>query len=208
MSNQQVNLYQEVFHVPLQPLSVKTMFVIIAAGLSCTVLVLTYNTWQLYSKRSYLRNLENNAAIATAQQGDISSRMITLAPDPELTKKIQELEARLADQKQVEGLINQHLTDGSDGYSEYFLAFARHHLDDLWLTDITIGPDKTLSLRGQTNQPDFVPKYLRQLSSEDVLKGTEFQVFKLERSVNDDKKTINDTVNFLVSTELQEQLTP
>lgn len=208
MSTQQVNFYQAIFHLQRQPLSTNMMWLALSFGLVCTLLVSGYSAWQLYSKRMYLRDLESSAAVAATQLGDLSTHMINDAPDPVLQHKIQDFEQVLANQKQIEELIKQHLTESSSGYSGYFFAFARHHNDDLWLTGITIGPHQALSLRGKTNQPEIVPRYLRQLSTESVLKGTEFQVFQLDRPIDEKKATTSEIVDFLVSTDSQEKLAP
>lgn len=203
MSTQQVNLYQETFHTQPQPLSTQRMWLIILLALSVTLLLSGYNAWQIYTQKNYLADLKHTVAVVSTQQRDISNRMINYAPDSNLQQKIKELEQVLVNQRKIEDLIKQHVTDDSAGYSGYFFAFARHHIDDLWLTGISIGQNQTLSLRGQTNQPETVPRYLRQLSSEEILSGTEFQVFQLERPLDEEKALSAETVNFLVSTDLQ-----
>lgn len=200
MNTQQVNLYQAEFRQRPDPLPPSKMWLVLAVGAVCGVGLLGYNGWTIYAKRTQLAKLERDIAAATSQQTNASQRLATHKGDDSVQKQIQDLEKLLASGSATAALIERQLADGGSGYSSYFTAFAKHHIDQLWLTGITLGPDKTLALSGQAFAPETVLQFLRALSIEPALNGTEFSVFKLEKDPAEATTEANSLVKFRVST--------
>jgi len=208
MSLQQVNLYQAEFRQKPDPLSPKRMLLVLAVGLVCGVATLAYTGWEISAKRAHLAKLESDVSVATQKQAKLTQKLASHKVDTTVEQQIKDLENVLAGSAQNEELIIKELASSGSGYSGYFTALAKHSVDQLWLTGITIGPEKSLSLRGQTSAPEAVLQYLRGLSSEPVLNGTQFNLFQLERAPPSPKQENNGTVNFVVSTDVEETLQP
>ncbi|HLD10373.1 MAG TPA: hypothetical protein VJB68_10040 [Methylophilaceae bacterium] len=66
-------------------------------------------------------------------------------------------------------------TGAGQGFSIYMRAFARQHLEGLWLTGFEINDaDKVMVIRGRGLQPELVPQYIIKLGLDPAFKGRTF----------------------------------
>lgn len=70
----------------------------------------------------------------------------------------------------------------TNGYAEYFRAFARQNVNGLWLTGVTIvGAGYDIGVQGRAMQPTLIPNYIARLTSERVMRGKTFASLNISR---------------------------
>lgn len=180
--SQQINLYSPIFRRQQKKFSALAMLqagVLIVTGI---VLLAGLGVWQTFSLRADLRTAEEQNAVSIKQLEAASREIRPKAGDKRLEEEVAKLETILAVSARAQQELRRDIFGDSRGYSTYFIALARQSLPDLWLTGIDItGAGESIELNGRSTVAQRVPQYLQQLSSEKVLSGTEFKVFRLER---------------------------
>jgi len=74
----------------------------------------------------------------------------------------------------LEGLSGADIGN-TEGFSKYLAAFARQPVQGLWLTGFSIGgPMEDVTISGRAKQADILPRFIRQLRNEEVLRGRRF----------------------------------
>lgn len=187
--SQQVNLYSPIFRRQEKKFSAIAMLQASAVILAGIALLVGLNLWQFMTLRSEVKNAEQRQTVAMKQFEDAKRQFTPRVGDPKLEEEVAKLEAILSVSGPAQASLRQDVFTESRGYSAYFMALARQSVSDLWLTGIDItGAGQTIQLSGRARVPERVPQYLQKLSSEKVLSGTEFKVFRLDRPVEKDDK--------------------
>jgi hypothetical protein len=158
---------------------------------------------QHYSITTQLAELEAQK-ITIMERRDKLSQQLTQYTSTSVNEEIEKIEHLLANRKQIYEKLHADTFSTGNGYSGYFVAFARQHIAGLWLTDISLGhAGRELVLRGQTTAAHLVPKYLKKLSAEALLAGTNLSDFQLDRPVEDEQTNIRaNYINFKISTNI------
>jgi Tfp pilus assembly protein PilN len=187
--SQQVNLYSPIFRRQEKKFSAFAMLQASGLILAGIVLLAGLNFWQVMALRSGLKSAEQRQTAALKQFEDARRQFTPRVGDPKLEDEVAKLEAILAVSGPGQAILRRDVFGESRGYSTYFTALARQSVSDLWLTGIDItGAGQTIQLSGRARVPERVPQYLQKLSSEKVLSGAEFKVFRLDRpEAKDDK---------------------
>lgn len=187
--SQQVNLYSPIFRRQEKKFSAYAMLQAGGAILAGVVLLAALSLWQLMRLGTELKNAEQQYAVAFKQFDEANRQLKPRVGDLKLEEEVAKLEAMLAVSGPAQAILRRDIFGESRGYSTYFIALARQSVSDLWLTDIDIiGAGQTIQLSGRARVPERVPQYLQKLSSEKVLSGTEFKVFRLDRPEEKDDK--------------------
>lgn len=180
---QQINLYQPMFRQQKRIFSAMTMLQI--SGFFLVVLAAAYG-YNVHSLNPFRVEL----ARTTAEFDRLAARIEQVraaAPGQAEVKLVEREIARLSQELESGRRLKQALATGSfgntQGFSSYFEALARGHVDGAWLTDIAIaqGGGK-LDFSGKTIDPELVPLYLRRLSEAPVFRKRGFNVLELARS--------------------------
>jgi len=102
------------------------------------------------------------------------------ADDKALDTRIAELEGRLHANEQ---LLGQTVSARSEqGYVAPLRALARHRVEGVWLTTITLeGDSGELSLIGRALRPELVPEYIDRLTNDPAMRGRRFATLSIER---------------------------
>jgi hypothetical protein len=198
--SQQINLYQSHFKRQEEKFSgsqilkgVMLVFVglIIASGAE----VIRY-----HSTSKQLEETKNNLVLMKQRRVELLQQ-VTALKDTDINNEIRRIEHILANRQQIQEKFQRDIFSVGKGYSEYLTAFARQHVNGLWLSGINInGAGIDMVLEGQTSNPGLVPKYLRRLSKESLLAGTEFHIFQLDRPYDETEKNYSEYMDFYVST--------
>ncbi|MBT8143589.1 MAG: PilN domain-containing protein [Gammaproteobacteria bacterium] len=115
---------------------------------------------------------ELNALTAAQMAGSDS------ALEAELNVVMSELDLR----ETILGLVAGGHTGDVDGFSAQIRALARRVTEGVWLTRVEVtAPAARTTLEGRALSPEFVPLYLRGLSSEKPLAGQRFDRFEISR---------------------------
>jgi hypothetical protein len=180
--SQQVNLYQPVFRRQKRKFSAVTMLQATALVVLVVGAMYGYTWWQVRSLRAEAANTDRQLAAVTRKLEDTSRQFGERLPSKELQSRIRETEARIAEKQGLQQVLRA-AEYNTQGFSEFFIAFARQHTPGVWLTGFDIvGAGEQLTLSGRSTQPELVPRYLQRLSAEKRLSGTEFQTFQMSRA--------------------------
>lgn len=178
--SQQINLFNPIFLRQEKYFSAKTMVE------SLALMLIALGAFYVYA-RGEVRSLEYVAADAAHQLNDARDRLLKLGGEfsPERRSKLLEAQVAGAENEargKQELLASLHATAsaGTPDYSEYFAAFARHALPGVWLTGFSVdGGGEQISVQGRALHPDLVPKYIRALNAEAVMRGRSVTSLKL-----------------------------
>jgi hypothetical protein len=183
---QQINLYQPMFRQQKKVFSAMTMLQI--SGFFIVVLGAAYG----YNAHS-LNPFRTELARTSAEFDRLAQRIESVraaAPGQAEVKLLQREVERLSRELENGRRLKQALASGSlgntAGFSSYFEALARGHVDGAWLTGIGIARGGgQLSLSGKTIDPELVPLYLRRLGEAPVFRNRGFNMLELARSEED-----------------------
>ena len=199
--SQQVNLYHPIFRKQEKKFSALTMLQAAALVLAGIVLMYGYAAWQVRSLRHQAGPIDAQFSAATRQRDDLGRQLAARPVNPRYAKEVERLEGRILAVQYIRELARRDYFFGGDGYSSYFIAFARQGVSGLWLTGFTVtGAGEQIALEGRTEVPELVPQYLQKLSSEKLLAGTEFDAFQMTRPEKADRKGMAGYVDFSVRT--------
>ncbi len=186
--SQQINLYSPIFRRQEKKFSALAMLQAGGAIVVVVVLLIGVNLWQVVSLRADLHEVDQQSARSIKQLEEANRQFKPRVGDARLEEEVARYEAILAASSQAQQSLQRDIFSESRGYSAYFIALARQSQAGLWLTGIDIvGAGESMELKGRTHNPERVPQYLQRLSSEKILSGTEFKLFRLERPMEEDK---------------------
>lgn len=99
-----------------------------------------------------------------------------------INEQIAELESQVRLNRQILNILRSKTSIERDPLSSYMQGLANQHLRGLWFTGFSVSAaGDVLSLRGQTTNPEFVPRYLTMLKAEPVFAGKSFNIFQLSQ---------------------------
>ena len=173
--SQQINLYNPVFLQQKKIFSSRTMA---AALLLLFVGVAALNLYGNMRLKALQQQADAGAVQLTQKQARLESVTVEFAPrrkSAQVDAELAEVEGQLAALKEVSGVLARGELGNTQGYAEYFRAFARQHVDGLWLTAVSItGAGNEIGVRGRALDPQRVPGYLNRLTLEPIMRGKAF----------------------------------
>lgn len=138
-----------------------------------------------------INNQQNQINLLAA---DLALKKTNMA---KLAETIQTTKQQLNKQRQLFLILSEALSYRY-GYSRYLRALARQSLEGLWLTGFNIeGIEEKLLIRGNTINPELIPRYLARLRQESELQGKIFNNLIMTRPNNKDKKPLSVNKNQL-----------
>lgn len=179
--SQQINLFNPVFRQQKKYLSAATMAQALGMILAGSLLLSGYLAYRA-------SQLKGQAAMVTAQLNDARKDMdrvnIEFPPrqkNTALALDIQKTETDLQALQKISDILQKGELGNTNGYADYFRAFARQIVDGVWLTDISIlGAGAEIGLHGRTLDPELVPTYISRLKNEPVMQGKSFAQLKMQ----------------------------
>lgn len=180
---QQVNLYQPMFRQQKKIFSAVTMLQI--TGFFVVVLGAIY-AWNVRSLAPFREELDK----ASVEFGRLTARIEQVRvkmPGEAETRLLEQEISRLTQELKYRRQLREALAAGAfgnmDGFSGYFEALARGHVDGAWLTGIMIAQGGVqLNLSGLTIDPELVPLYIKRLAASQIFHSRGFNVLELARS--------------------------
>jgi hypothetical protein len=162
---QEINLYQPLFHTKPIPLAGKTIVRILLLFLAGLVLVYGYEWTALVSANASLSHLNR-------EQADLTERLTTLTRGVHAHRKSPLLEARLRhlrhallEKETALKLLNTRRYGNLKGFAQELEILSRAIVPGLWFQAIRIrGGGRTLTLEGHALKGSDVPHYLEKLS--------------------------------------------
>lgn len=198
--SQQVNLYQPVFRKQKRKFSALAMLqatVLVVLGIG---LLYGYTWWQVRQLRAEAAQTNKQLANLTKRMDETARQFGERLQNMDLQAQVQKLQAQVAEKQRLQQVL-QSAQFNTQGFSDYFIAFARQYTPGVWITGIEItGAADQLTLSGRSTNPELVPRYLQKLSSEKRLSGIEFQTFQMSRGGADAKGGATSYIDFMAKT--------
>lgn len=197
---QQVNLYHPIFRKQEKKFSAIAMLQGGATVLAGVLLIYGISWWQVGVLRARAAQVEQDYASTLKRLEDVTQKFPPKQPSAKLEDEVRKLEELLGSGQYIRDVLSRDVLVTAKGFSSHFVALSRQTLAGLWLTGVSIrGDGSGLTLEGRSNNPELVPQYLTRLANEDVLAGTQFQVFQINRPITDEqKKTLASYVEFTI----------
>ena len=193
--NQQINLYQPVFRRQKKVFSALAMLQVCLFFLVVFVSIYVYGQMKLQPLQDQLSRLNRDLAVLKGQVANVENRQ-KAAGSRLLENEIGRLGTELARRRQVQKLLSTQTYGNTGGFSGYLEAFARQHVQGVWLTRFSIdGGGEDLALEGKTLSTELVPVFIDRLAGEGLLDGMSFNVMEMIRPEQQ-----ADHYNFLIRT--------
>lgn len=182
MRRQQINLYQPVFRK--QPVSFSFNMLLILMLLSILTMAGLYGLGEWQSAQ-----LAEQLGASQTQRDKLEESVARIAgqlPKPAVNKLLEsELQQLINKRKSGFALLNtlkSRVAANRDGFSGIFEGLARHSFPELWFTHVAITEaGKSLTLKGKSLKPEWVPLLLKNLYQEPAFSGRSFQIVELVR---------------------------
>lgn len=200
--SQQVNLYQPIFRKQKRKFSAKAILQATVAMVLGIVALYGYTWWQVRELRNEAIQTDKQLATMTARLDEVTKQFAARLMSKTLQEQVTALEKRVAEKQNLQQTLQGATLTNTQGFSDYFVAFARQHVPGIWLTSFSIvGSTEQLTLQGRSSDPEIVPRYIQRLSAEPRLGGIEFRTFQMSRPAADPKGAPVSYVDFLVRTD-------
>ncbi|WP_342114803.1 PilN domain-containing protein [Pseudoduganella sp. OTU4001] len=180
--SQQINLFNPIF------LKQKKIFTavhmvqtlgVIAVG---AVLLAVYGAIKTSQLEQAVNARKSAAAAAEARLAQVTKEFPPKQKSQALESDLARMQQELKSLHEVQGILERGELGNTAGYSEYFRALARQHVDGVWLTGLNVvGAGKEIGLEGRALQPELVPGYIQRLTREAVLQGKTFGSLEIAR---------------------------
>jgi hypothetical protein len=199
--SQQINLYQPLFRKQEKKFSARAMLQAVGLVFGGVVLLYAWTLWQVSSLKGEIRRAEEQHAAVTKRLADVTQQFSGRARGLSIEEEIARLERQLAAKHRAQEILGRGMFSNTEGFSDYFAAFARQRLPGVWITGFDIvGAAEQMTLQGRSTNPESVPRYVQKLSAEKKLTGIEFQVFQMSRPGTEEKRAALSYVNFTLKT--------
>ena len=178
--SQQINLFNPIFLKQRKILTAVHM----AQALGAVALLLVGLAVFLNYRSSALQ-AEVNAgqALVDAGQARLAQANAKFAPrqkSQQLEAEVAQLQAQLRSLQEVEAVLKRGEIGNTEGYAEYFRAFARQNVQGLWLTGVNIvGAGQDIGLQGRAMQAALIPVYIGRLKDEKSMSGKTFGALQI-----------------------------
>jgi len=181
---QQINLFQSNLRSAHRQLPLQKAGYVLAVSVAVFTVITGIQWW-------LLNNKQNEKQLAQQQQKDIlleiktiSAEIARISDDSELKKNLIAKESELVNKQNILQVLSGQRFGNTNGFASHLTGLSRQHVKGMWLTNLSIhqGGEK-LNLQGSTYSPEYVPRYLQNLSKEPSFKGVEFKTFLLQRNL-------------------------
>lgn len=178
--SQQINLFQPVFRRQRKLFSALTIAQATAIFIAGLVIIYAYGRWQVSSLGDEIAALEIRR-VATMTQLQTLAEQAAATPRSQLVAdQLREAERETVQKERLLRAFRTRRLGNTRGFAAHFEALARQRIDGLWLTRVEVR-DGGITLVGETEAGELVPRYLARLGTEAAFRGTEFARFKLTR---------------------------
>jgi hypothetical protein len=197
---QQINLYQERFHLKRVVLPAVEMYALVGIGLALLIM----SSIGLHVVKMRIDKVEDQLS---RQQQEIlaSNDQLKLKAEAhkvslELQKAVADASKKLVARKRVLDWVKRSQSEDRVAFSTLLGGLGRHYTSGLWLSEFKVDQKVgSMRLQGNTLNPELVPMFLASLRKEEAFSGTEFKKIKME------ELEVNGRIlQFLLSTEQPE----
>ena len=176
---QHINFYSQLDHKSELLFSGRQQLWIV--GLAALTIVVIFAVLVVNNNRQsdQLQTLSSQQAQAENNLIQLQQERDKLLRDTSLDDEIARLQPQIRFRRQLLGSIDPDMI-ASRNFSAQLNGLSRQHFAGLWFTDIGVhNGGKQLSLAGKSRKPEYVPRFLRSLASEQVFSGLQFRVLRM-----------------------------
>jgi hypothetical protein len=198
---QQINFYQEQFHVVDK--SVSPSLILIPGALVLALLLFTVFTyWNGAMLDKELKTVSENYEQIQDEYDQLQLQLKQRVKSAALEREVKELKREVNRQQQtLRYLQGEGPGANQEGFSAHLSVLSEIDRDSIWLNRIEFDEGGSLiDLRGNTLKTDDVPRYLQDLGDTAVFQGKPFSSFIILRREEGEPHV------FLASTREEEQL--
>ncbi len=199
---QEINLYRKAGGPGMAGLTARRLMQ--GAGVAVALAALTFGIvyWDTHRMRSALHAADRAHERALTDLEAATAKAAQRLPADALQRELARLESLHDAIRHLESSLAQDRFANRDGYSRYLIGLARHSVEGVWLTAVTIrGAGRALEFEGRSIEPELVPRYLARLSTEPPLNGTEFRTFRMQRPAVEPGQAAVPFVEFAIRTD-------
>lgn len=179
---QQINLYQPIFTEARQPLSAMLAGAVLGLVIVGLAGYSAYKSSQLGALKTEVETLRSEQVAQDALLTATGEQQATRAKPAEIDARITVLEHAITERSAALKVLQSGAAGQTSGFAERMEALARRHVEGLWIDKLVLsGTNGAMTMSGATLNADIVPEYLRSLAREQVLSGTRFDDFIIER---------------------------
>jgi type IV pilus assembly PilN-like protein len=179
---QEINLFQSQFREQRKPLTAAFMARTLLAFAGVLAVAYGWQRWELRSVEEQLAGLKNQAQAAKLKLAETQAKFPEKQKSKLLEAELQRLQRELEDSRHMVQALQAGDYGDRNGFSPYFEALSRQHVEGTWLRRIEISDGgKQVGLEGHALEPELVPVYVQRLSREKIFNGKSFSELELKR---------------------------
>lgn len=173
---QQINLYQEEFRTPKDPLSAVLIGQVVAGSLAVIIVVAAVAGLIGWGAAAEVREIKGEAADLTEQSRLLAGELRARDQGASFAKSVQLAERKLASSETIRVFLGQLQRKDNEGFSIIMKDLARTTQTGLRLTTIELASGgASIGLAGEAMTSDLVPRFVKGLKkSESGLAGKAF----------------------------------
>jgi len=185
--NQQINLYQPMFRRQEKIFSAATMIQTVLAFTGLLAAIYFYGHYQINPLEEQLSQTKTEVRRLRAQVNEYEQAGAGRDKSQLLEDEISRLQKELEEKRRLRDVLDRRQIGSGPAFSALMEALARQHIEGTWLTAFEISAGgRALSMDGKTLSSSLVPRYLRRLGEESVMREIAFNSVELQRSVDGD----------------------
>jgi len=202
---QQVNLYAAQFPAgETIKVSRKASFIVIVVVVAI-ISAISVGYWKIEALQKEYEQYKKTASISQQALDKVKAELNKSADDDKLKVDLLNIKEKLKHKQALKDRISRESTDISVSYYDRLAALSNQDIKGLWLNKIEFtNNDETITLSGNSSNPDLFTRYLQHLSKEPVFSGITFKVLNISGYENDNKpaKNKNESIHFVISTDV------
>ena len=197
---QQINLYQEQFHLKRVILPAVEIYALLGIGFVLLVLASVLLQVIKMNMSDVQTGLTQQQQIMQTNNQQLQKQINAHQVDPALQQAAADANRKLLARKKVLEWVRRSQAEDRVLFSDILAGLGRRHIEGLWLSTVSIDQKGGfMQLRGNTLQPELVPRFLSALKQEKAFTGTEFRKIKIE-----EQSAQSSILSFMLSTEPSE----
>ncbi len=177
---QHLNLYSQLARAVEPPFSARQQLWAMAAVV--VVMVVMYSVL-LVGERSLqeeLEQLQQQQQSISVTLDELKARKARLEKDETLNNEIAMLRSDIKFRRQLLATIDPNTKVMENGFADHLGGLARQQIEGMWFTEIQLlEGGQQLALIGRTLAPEYVPRFLQKLATEEIFEGHQFRVFRM-----------------------------
>jgi hypothetical protein len=190
---QHLNLYNQLDLTVEPPFSARQLSWILSGVFILTLCIYGILKFSIAPLQETQASLKQQQTTIDEQLDILERRKAKLEQDDSLEKQIAVLADDIKFRRQLLASIDPNTDPKSaaieKGFASHLEGLARQSISGMWFTEIQLlDSGRQLALLGRTRAPEYVPRFLQKLMTEDVFSGQQFKIFRM--SIPEDESNV------------------